>query len=227
MAIIYQPSRDWDQYQRRFQVAAVASAEFVSPTEQGMFIRRPRLDRAGERPVSRFEASTGRWGLIPLFAGDRDYPGTFEARAETVSFEPDFLQPWKRGHRCIVLADALYRQRANGSGVVRVARADGQPLALAGLWNGWRSPEGMCVESFALLTLPSEERRGERWIVFLRDGWIEDWLHCAVEEAGTFLRPFDSRLLVRTVADVLPTSIPSTLLPHATQGTSPPAAACL
>jgi putative SOS response-associated peptidase YedK len=68
---------------------------------------------------------------------------------------------------------------------------------MAGLWNGWRSPEGECVESFALLTLPALHPREQRWVVFLREAWIDDWLHCPVEETAAYLRPYAQEKLVR------------------------------
>ncbi|MEJ8857938.1 SOS response-associated peptidase family protein [Variovorax robiniae] len=204
MTIVYESARDTHHYQERFQLPCVAPAPFVRPGERGLFVRRPRGDRGGASPDSRYEAALGRWGLIPLFAGSQDYPATFEARGESASRERDFLQPWKRGHRCIVLADALYRRGENDQRMVRVTRADGEPLALAGLWNGWRAPDGQCVESFALLTLPSEEQPGERRAVFLREGWLDDWLHCPVEEAAACLRPYDLGKLLRTPVDEAP-----------------------
>jgi len=205
MTIVYQPSLDPVHYQTRFQIDTLSvQSSVLRPADDGVFVRRPRPDRAGLRPEARFEIARGRWGLIPLFASAREYPSTYEARVETAPVERDFYQPWKRGHRCVVLADALFRHADAGRRVVRVARADGAPLALAGLWNAWRSPDGQCVESFTLLTLPSEEQPGERRIVFLRDGWIDDWLNCPVEEAATCLRPYDLHKLVRTEVDALP-----------------------
>jgi putative SOS response-associated peptidase YedK len=201
MTIVYETARDLRQYQLRFNLDCAAAAPVVRPGGQGLFVRRPRADRSGADAEARYEAATGRWGLIPLFADNREYPDTFEARAETMTGERAFLQPWKRGHRCVVLADALIRRGEQDQRRIRVARADGQPLMLAGLWNGWRSPEGECVESFALLTLPSEEVPTERRVVFLRDGWVDDWLHCPLEEAAAFLRPYNVGQLVRTPAD--------------------------
>jgi len=205
MTIVFQPAVDPSHYEAMFQIGALTvHPALLRPADDGVFVRRPRPDRAGQRPAARYEVARGRWGLIPLFAGSRDYPATYEARVETAATERDFYQPWKRGHRCVVLADALFRRAESDSRVVRVARTDASPLALAGLWNAWRSPEGQCVESFALLTLPSEEQPGERRIVFLRDGWIDDWLNCPVEEAAACLRPYDLHKLARTEVDALP-----------------------
>ncbi len=197
MPIQYEPTRDPRHYAAHFGLASPAQEALVRPGQQGLFIRRPRADREGSTSAVRFEVATGRWGLIPLFAKEREYPFTFEARGETAASERNFYQPWKRGHRCVVLADALFRRGESKEQVVRVSRADGQPLAMAGLWNGWRSPEGECVESFALLTLPPMDPNAQRWVVFLREAWIDDWLHCPVEETAAYLRPYSVDKLVR------------------------------
>ncbi|CAN7657680.1 SOS response-associated peptidase family protein [Variovorax sp. LjRoot290] len=197
MPIQYEPSRDQRHYAAHFGLACPVQAPLVRPGGQGLFIRRPRADREGSAAAARFEIAPGRWGLIPLFAKEREYPFTFEARGESAASERNFYQPWKRGHRCVILADALFRRGDSEDSVVRVSRADGQPLAMAGLWNGWRSPEGECVESFALLTLPALDQRELRWVVFLREAWIDDWLHCPVEETAAYLRPYALDKLVR------------------------------
>lgn len=197
MPIQYEPTRDARHFLEGFGLASPAQPPVVRPGGQGIFIRRPRGDREASAMSARFEAAEGRWGLIPLFARERDYPFTFEARGETAASERNFYQPWKRGHRCVVLADALYRRGGDEDAVVRVTRVDGRPLALAGLWNGWRSPEGECVESFALLTLPAVDEPAQRRVVFLRDAWLDDWLHCPVEETAAYLRPYALDKLVR------------------------------
>lgn len=190
MPIQYEPAKEKRQYIDRFGAAPPPIAPIIRPGDQGLFIRRPRGDRQRSLSPARFEVVTGRWGLIPLFSKEREVPFTFEARGETAAVERNFHQPWKRGHRCVILADALFRRGDDDETVVRVSRADGQPLALAGLWNGWRSPEGECVESFAVLTLPAPEQPDQRRVVFLRDAWIDDWLHCPVEETAAYLRPY-------------------------------------
>lgn len=169
----YESARDPRYLRQFFQLDCAAPPALVRPGDQGRFVRRPRRGlRAGEN--TRFEAAGGRWG-----AGESNFP-----------------QLWKRGHRCVILADALFRRGARDKAVLRVARADGQPLALAGLWNGWHTPDGACIESFALLTLPSSEHPGEPQPVVLREGWLDDWLYCPVEEAAAYLRPYDPGKLV-------------------------------
>ena len=78
-----------------------------------------------------------RWGLVPFWANDpRIGRRTINARAETVAEKPSFRAAF-RARRCLVPADGFYewtgprgkRQPLN------IHRADGQPLALAGLWE--------------------------------------------------------------------------------------------
>ena len=55
---------------------------------------------------------------------------------------PAFRESFRR-RRCLVPVDAFYEWKRQ-DGVrqpYRIFRADGRPLALAGLWAGWKNPE--------------------------------------------------------------------------------------
>ena len=107
-------------------------------------------------PVVRVRAADGarvlsslRWGLVPSWAKD---PGIGDrlvnARAETLATTPSFRRAFAK-RRCLVPADGFYEWRpgtAAGAGKPRkqpyfIRRRDGEPLALAGLWEVWRNPE--------------------------------------------------------------------------------------
>lgn len=193
----YQAARESRHFAQRFGIACQPDGAVVRPGQQGLFVRRPRADGASQVAPAGFQISSGRWGLIPLFSKDGQDQDTFEARGETASAERNFYQPWKRGHRCVILADAIFQAGDTEDSIVRVSRADGLPLALAGLWNGWRSPAGECVESFAFLTFGVAEQPERRRTVILRDAWVDDWLHCPVEETAAYLRPYAADKLVR------------------------------
>lgn len=90
----------------------------------------------GERVLQRF-----RWGLVPAWAKDPAIGNrTFNARAETVATKPSFRAAFK-SRRLIVPADGFY-EWSKAAGDARqpylFERADGQPLAFAGLWERWR-----------------------------------------------------------------------------------------
>jgi putative SOS response-associated peptidase YedK len=201
----YLAVRDRASFMDRFGLVPPAGAAEVGIGHQGMFVRRPRADTIGNGPLPPLEVATGRWGLIPLFSKDGQ-DRLFEAPSETAATERNFYQPWKRGHRCVILASALFDpEGGDGASAVRIARADGRAFCIAGLWNGWRSPAGECVESFAMLTIDATEEalmrhlpagRPRRRPVILPDAWVDDWLHAPVEETATFLRPYPLEVLV-------------------------------
>jgi len=81
-----------------------------------------------------------RWGLVPSWARDPSVANRmFNARAETVASKPSFRAAFA-ARRLVVVADGFYEWRP-GTGKSRqpfyFTRADGMPLALAGLWERW------------------------------------------------------------------------------------------
>ncbi len=204
MSMRYLAAHDRTHFRRLFGIEPVKMATEVGVGDQGVFVRRPRTDRSRGGVLPSLEAATGRWGLIPLFSPDGRDLATHVAAGETAAAERNFLQPWKRGHRCVIVVRALFEPVGHRASV-RISRADGQPFCIAGLWNGWRSSEGACVESFAMLTidartdalmqqLPGE--RPQRRPVVLPDGWVDEWFRAPVEETAAFLRPYPLHALV-------------------------------
>ena len=83
-----------------------------------------------------------RWGLVPHWSADlKTGSRMFNARAETLTTSPAFREAFKR-RRCLVPAESFYEWKREGSvrQPYRVVREDGRPLALAGLWAGWKDP---------------------------------------------------------------------------------------
>ena len=56
--------------------------------------------------------------------------------------------------RCLVPADVFYEWQASDGAKLpfAIARADGQPMAFAGLWEGWRGADGTVLRSFTIVT---------------------------------------------------------------------------
>ena len=95
-----------------------------------------------------------RWGLIPYWAKDIKIGfSTINARAEEVDIKPAFRDAFQR-RRCLVPVDNFYEWAKTGTGKqpYAIALADRQLMALAGLWETWRSPAGERVRSFTIVT---------------------------------------------------------------------------
>jgi putative SOS response-associated peptidase YedK len=117
-------------------------------------------------PIVRFTPKAGsrtldlmRWGLVPYWAKDiKTGFSTINAMAETVATKPVFREAFRR-RRCLVPLDNFYEWQAVGTGKqpYAIALADGGTMALAGLWETWRSPAGETVRSFTIITTTPNE----------------------------------------------------------------------
>ncbi len=135
-----------------------------------------------------------RWGLVPHWARDpAAIRQPINARSETAATAPMFRDAYAR-RRCIVPADAFYEWQKTGGARLphAIARADGAPLALAGLWEGWRGPDGAVLRSFTVLTTAAcAELRPlhERMPVVLEPPDWPLWLGETAGDIAALLRP--------------------------------------
>lgn len=146
--------RDHVEHYFRARVPEYAVAA-VGPFGTGLFLR-PASGADGGGLVG----VLGQWGMIQPRAKARR-PGsrailTNNARAETVAQRPTYRAAWAAGRRCLV--PARWYQEPNwetGRNVWwRLARADGAPWAIAGLWSEWADPaSGEIVPSFTMITV--------------------------------------------------------------------------
>jgi putative SOS response-associated peptidase YedK len=147
-----------------------------------------------------------RWGLVPWWAKDIKMGARcINAMAETVTSKPAFRDAFARGQRCIVPVDAFYEWKKIGTGKqpYAIVAADGQPFAMAGLWERWRDrAAGDVLQSFTIITTVPNELCGaihDRMPVILpRDKWAT-WLgereaH-ADELRWMILRPYPAELM--------------------------------
>jgi putative SOS response-associated peptidase YedK len=119
----------------------------LAPTETALVVR--RHPETGLRHLDPL-----RWGLVPRWAKDATIGAKlFNARAETAAEKPSFREAFAK-RRCLVPADRIYEWQKTGQGKqpYAIAGADGKPLALAGLWEGWRAADGAILRSFTILT---------------------------------------------------------------------------
>jgi len=145
----------------------------VAPTDDALVV----VQRAARRAITAY-----RWGLIPHWA-DAAKVGSrmFNARAESLTSSPAFGDAFRR-KRCLVPVDGFYEWDREGTRRLpfAIARADGRPLALAGLWSGWRDPTAdRVIRTFTIITSgPNDQMAGlhDRMPVVVPEAAWSDWL---------------------------------------------------
>ncbi len=143
----------------------------IAPTQDIPIIR---FSPAGRRVSMAF------WGLIPSWAKetDRSY-STINARAETVDSKPAFRHPF-RHHRCLIPADGFYEWSVEG-GLKQphhIGRKEGEPFAMAGLWDIWKGPEGEVLSCTIIVTDANQFMKPlhDRMPVILDPNDYDTWL---------------------------------------------------
>lgn len=141
--------------------------------------------------VRRVEAS--HWGLVPFWAKDPSVGNKMiNARAETLTERSAYRNAFKK-RRCIVPADGFYEwKKVPGQKHKQpffIHRADGEPMAFAGLWEVWRPKDRPDEElrSCTIITGPANEAVAEvhdRMPVVLPPSAWDRWLDPAEHDTG-------------------------------------------
>ena len=159
----------------------------VAPTQDAPVVR--RHPDTGDRHLSVL-----RWGLVPGWTKDfPSAPKPINARSETAAGSGMFKGALAL-RRCIVPADAFYEWRTapDGKQPYAVARCDGAPMALAGLWEGWRDPAGEVLRTFTVLTTAANavmRTLHQRMPVILEPCDWPAWLGETPGDPAALLRP--------------------------------------
>lgn len=185
----------------------------VWPGYVGSFIVRPREADFGDEAVSERVEVPGVFGLLPHWAKDEKLSRhTYNARSETVAEKPSFRDSWRKARHCIIPAAAIWEPDwTSGKAVAtRIARTDGQPMGLAGLWDQWRNGKGEWVYSCTMLTINADEhafmrqfhRPGEekRMVVILPEEAYGAWLTASADHSRDFLQQWPAEKLARVSA---------------------------
>lgn len=130
---------------------------------------------------------------------------TMNARAESISEKRSFSTAWKNLQLCLVPCEAFFEPNYETGKAVRwrIALADQQPTAIAGLWRAWDEPNGESSLSFTMLTVNAEEHplmkrfhkpdAEKRSVVIVRPSEYADWLSCkSTDEAWSFLQLYSA-----------------------------------
>jgi putative SOS response-associated peptidase YedK len=176
----------------------------VAPTDEALLV----VQRDDRRGVTAY-----RWGLIPHWSDSaRVGSRMFNARAETLADAPAFRDAFQR-KRCLVPVECFYEWRREGE--VRqpytIGRADGRPLVLAGLWDGWRDPATDTVRrSFTIVTSAPNEAMSSihnRMPVILPEEEWDSWLDRGFPDRGRLLAMLEPReepeLAIRAVSQLV------------------------
>lgn len=186
----------------------------VWPRQAGVFIRpgvAPGDAAPGAEQPAR-ELVVGQFGLVPRWvksASDAKLRATklVNARSETVTTSNNFREAWLAGQRCIVPMMAFLEDdwRSGKAVPTRIARVDGQPLGVAGLWERWTGSGGEVIVSYTLLTVNANSHalmqryqqpgNEKRMPAILNEGAYEAWLGARPEKAQEFMRAYPANLL--------------------------------
>jgi putative SOS response-associated peptidase YedK len=146
----------------------------VAPTDPLPVVRYDAKDRQRSLEVM-------RWGLVPFWAKDIKVGfANINAKAEGIETKPAFREAFRQ-RRCLVPVENFYewQKTASGKQPYAIALADRTLMALAGLWESWRSPAGERVRSFAIITTaPNElcaELHNRMPVILAPDTW-PTWL---------------------------------------------------
>jgi len=146
-----------------------------------------------------------RWGLVPSWAKDTSIGSRLiNARSETVAEKPAFRSAFTR-RRCLLPADGYYEWMVLGGGEATdrpgkkakqpyfIHRADGGPLAFAGLYELWRDRSVPAEDpaawlwSATIITTTAPDELGEihdRMPMVIPPGSWADWLDPANTDAA-------------------------------------------
>lgn len=122
------------------------------------------------------------WGLVPSWAKDRKIGyRALNARSETARTKPMFRSAFKR-RRMLVPMSGFFEWTREGKTKKQpwhIHGADGEPLAVAGLWETWTDPEGEELRSATLMTTTPNDLMApihNRMPVILPANTWETWL---------------------------------------------------
>ena len=234
MSTQYESLQAATQYSDVFRVAAPAqpTGRSIWPRQPGVFICQSAplpvaaeatlgaepdvaadeaLQSDAEKPYLVLRA--GQFGLVPRWvksASDAKLRSTklVNAPSETVTTSNNFRHAWLDGQRCVVPMMAFIEEdwRSGKAVPTRIARVDGKPMGLAGLWESWTGADGETIVSYTLLTLNANNHalisryqqpgNEKRMPAILNEGAYEAWLGARPEKAREFMRAYPANWLL-------------------------------
>ena len=108
-----------------------------------------------------------------------------------------------RLRRCLIPADGFYewKRTARSKQPFCFEVADGELFAFAGIWDGWKNPDGEWIKTCSILTTTPNAVTAavhDRMPVILDPGSYDLWLDPGMQSVALvseLLKPFDARLM--------------------------------
>lgn len=99
----------------------------------------------------------GIWGLMPSWLKGKRATGLINARVETLNEKPAFRNALAK-RRCLVISDGFFEwDRRSGRQPYRITLENDEPFSFAGLWELYKTKDGLVRPSFAIITTQSNE----------------------------------------------------------------------
>ncbi|MGD9793698.1 MAG: SOS response-associated peptidase [Acidimicrobiia bacterium] len=183
--------------------AALAPSWNVAPTNDIYGV----VEHGGERRLTVFH-----WGLVPVWAKDIKIGSKMiNARAETLAEKNSFKTALKK-RRCLIPLDGFYEWKSIPGVKTKqpmfIHRVDGEPLAVAGLWESWKdrsqldaNGEPMVLHSATIITTSANETMRpvhDRMPAILSPATWSQWLDTSNDDMvslGELLVPAPNTLL--------------------------------
>ena len=171
----------------------------VAPGQQIAVVRQ---HNGGDRELAFLQ-----WGLVPPWAKDPAIGyKMINARSETVQEKPSFKQALQ-ARRCIIPVSGFYEWEKSGRDRIPhyIHLRGGDVMSLAGLWERWKSPEGMELQTCTILTTSANsliKKLHDRMPVILHREEFGLWLHKDIDDVkqlAELFHPYPSDQLAEYV----------------------------
>ncbi len=154
-----------------------------------------------------------QWGLVPHWvksASDGQLRATklVNVKSDNASTSTAFRDAWLNNQRCIVpmMAFVTDDYRTGKAKPTRIARVDGLPMGVAGIWSRWTDDDGTELLSYAIITVNANAHalmnryqqpgNDKTMPAILNEGAYDAWLRSSAYKAKEFLRAYPAQKLL-------------------------------
>ena len=138
--------------------------------------------------------------MLPHWAKDPTIAARLNnARGESVSDKPAFRDAFSR-RRCLIPASGFFEWKTEGKlkQPFYISLRSGEPMALGGLWESWRSPDGSILRTACIVTVgpnPVVAPIHDRMPIILSPDTWQDWLSAPAADILPLVAPCPAALL--------------------------------